>query len=73
MKEDKLKPDDVDAPMRKRCCCNCGRNIRIPNQGIIECYCKMDAHRIGYVESFTGWCRRWKGAGKKEPRQRVRR
>ena len=46
---------------RKRCCCNCERNIRreVAAHGI-ECYCEIDGHRIGYIECFEGWCRRWK-------------
>ena len=46
---------------RKRCCCNCGRNIRreVAPHGI-ECYCEIDGHYIGYIECFEGWCRRWK-------------
>ena len=46
---------------RKRCCCNCGRNIRheVAPYGI-ECYCEIDGHYIGYIECFEGWCRRWK-------------
>ena len=46
---------------RKRCCCNCERNIRheVEPHGI-ECYCEIDGHRIGYIECFEGWCRRWK-------------
>ena len=46
---------------RKRFCCNCERNIRhevAPN--VIECYCEIDGHCIGYNECFEGWCRRWK-------------
>lgn len=46
---------------RKRCCCNCERNIRhevAPH--VIECYCEIDGHYIGYIECFEGWCRRWK-------------
>lgn len=45
---------------RKRCCCNCGRNKRIEVDGTIKCYCEIDNHRIGYLECFEGWCRRWK-------------
>ena len=46
---------------RKRCCCNCERNIRheVAPHGI-ECYCEIDGYRIGYIECFEGWCRRWK-------------
>ena len=46
---------------RKRCCCNCGRNIRheVAPHGI-ECHCEIDGHYIGYIECFEGWCRRWK-------------
>ena len=43
--------------MRKRCCCNCRRNIRSGDP--IECHCEIDGHYIGYVECFEGWCRRW--------------
>lgn len=45
---------------RKRCCCNCGNNIRQGEIGYIQCHCAIDGHRIGYLESFDGWCRRWK-------------
>ena len=43
--------------MRKRCCCNCRRNIRSGDP--IQCHCEIDGHYIGYVECFEGWCRRW--------------
>ena len=43
----------------KRCCCNCRRCIRKGEPGNIETYCEIDGHYIGYVECFTGWCRRW--------------
>ena len=26
----------------------------------IENYCAIDGHLIGYIETFEGWCRRWK-------------
>ena len=46
---------------RKRCCCICGNNIRHEVEPYsIECYCEIDGHRIGYIETFEGWCRRWK-------------
>ena len=47
---------------RNRCCCNCGHNIRIKDTktGVVECRCDIDGHRIGYIETFEGWCRRWK-------------
>lgn len=48
---------------RKRFCVNCGNNIRtedIKFPGIIQNHCAIDSHRIGYVECFEGWCRRWK-------------
>lgn len=46
---------------RKRVCCNCGRNNRIRDEktGVVECRCALDGHRIGYVECFEQWCRRW--------------
>ena len=58
---------------RKRCCCNCGRNIRheVESYGI-ECYCEIDGHRIGYIECFEGWCRRWKSDPGKDVRACVR-
>lgn len=48
------------ADERKRCCCNCGRNIRQETEkyGIV-CKCEIDGHHIGYIENFEGWCRRW--------------
>lgn len=46
---------------RKRCCCNCGNNIRQEvAPAVIECHCQIDGHRIGYIQAFEGWCRRWK-------------
>ncbi len=45
---------------RKRVCCNCGRNKRIEENDGINCYCEIDNHRIGYLENFSDWCRRWK-------------
>ena len=47
---------------RKRCCCNCRHDIRVPrngNQADIECICEIDGHYIGYIECFEHWCRRW--------------
>ena len=44
---------------RKRCCCNCGHNIRSGPIGKIVCHCEMDGHYISYVMAFDGWCRRW--------------
>ena len=40
---------------RKRCCCNCRRNIRKDG----KCHCEIDGHYIGYVENFDGWCKKW--------------
>ena len=47
---------------RKRCCCNCGNNIRIKDTDgfVTHCECAIDKHYIGYLECFEGWCRRWK-------------
>ena len=45
---------------RKRVCCNCGNNKRIEEPDGINCYCSIDGHRIGYIECFEHWCRRWK-------------
>lgn len=46
---------------RKRVCCNCGNNIRKQEDDThIRCECAIDGHRIGYVECFEHWCRRWK-------------
>ena len=45
---------------RKRICCNCGHNIRTAEGRRIKCHCEIDGHYIGYVECFSGWCKRWK-------------
>lgn len=47
---------------RKRCCCNCANNIRVKGENGLVAYneCAVDGHRIGYIECFEGWCRRWK-------------
>ena len=45
--------------VRKRFCVNCGHNIREATHYGIECRCEIDNHRIGYVECFEHWCRRW--------------
>ena len=45
---------------RKRCCCNCGNCKRVDMGTYIENHCAIDGHRIGYIETFEGWCRRWK-------------
>lgn len=48
---------------RKRCCCNCGNNIRtesIKIPGIIQCHCAIDNHWISYGMSLSDWCHRWK-------------
>lgn len=44
---------------RKRCCCNCRRNIRTGKPGAVTCHCEIDGHYISYVACFDGWCRRW--------------
>lgn len=48
-------------PERKRCCCNCARCVRT-NKADSSCenHCAIDGHRIGYLETFEGWCRKWK-------------
>ena len=45
---------------RKRCCCNCGNCRRVDKGTHKENYCAIDGHYIGYIETFEGWCRRWK-------------
>lgn len=47
---------------RKRCCCNCGNDIRVKDKNgfVTHCECAIDGHHIGYIETFEGWCRRWK-------------
>jgi hypothetical protein len=55
-----MKSEEIMDKERKRVCCNCGRNKRIKeNDGNINCYCEIDNHRIGYLENFSDWCRRW--------------
>lgn len=45
---------------RKRVCCNCGNCKRVDEGTYVETYCAIDGHRIGYIECFEHWCRRWK-------------
>lgn len=46
---------------RKRCCCNCANDIRTKDEnGNVECHCAIDGHRICYIDTFEGWCIRWK-------------
>lgn len=46
--------------MSVRKCVNCGHNIREKaDDGSIVCRCEIDSHRIGYIECFECWCRRW--------------
>lgn len=43
-------------------CCNCRHNIQCPQDGDrakIKCYCELDNHYIGYVESMEYWCKHW--------------
>lgn len=47
---------------RKRCCVNCGNNIRTTYEKPffnVVCRCQLDGHRIGYIECFEGWCKHW--------------
>lgn len=44
---------------RKRCCCNCRRNVRVEEHGGVNCYCDVDGHYISYVACFDDWCRHW--------------
>lgn len=45
---------------RKRCCCNCGNCRRVTKGNHKENYCDIDGHYIGYIDTFEGWCKRWK-------------
>lgn len=61
MPEFTLKLVSAEENEKKRCCCNCGNNIRYENsRGNIECKCAIDGHHIGYVQCFECWCRRWR-------------
>ena len=45
---------------QKRFCVNCGHNVRKESAPFcISCYCEIDGHRIGYLESFEYRCRQW--------------
>lgn len=44
---------------KDRVCCNCRHNTRIAQKTYIDCNCDIDGHRIGYVQGFDSWCRRW--------------
>lgn len=39
-----------------RCCCSCGHNKRIDQDGYIVCHCDKDDHYIGYISNFTQVC-----------------
>ena len=39
----------------ERCCCTCDRNKRKDG----GCYCEIDGHYIGYIETFEHSCRRY--------------
>ena len=45
---------------RKRCCCNCGNCLRVDKGTYRENHCAIDGHYIGYIQTFEGWCRKWK-------------
>ena len=47
-------------------CCNCRHNIRKGEIGSIECYCDIDNHYIGYIDTFEHWCRHWAKEKKNE-------
>ena len=57
---------------RKRCCCNCGNNIRYEVMKHIECKCAIDGHHIGYVQCFECWCRRWRKERKWDKQRDIR-
>ena len=43
-----------------RCCCTCDRNKRIKEEsGHISCVCKIDGHRISYMDVFEHSCRNY--------------
>lgn len=44
---------------RTRCCCNCRHNMRCDQPEGIQCFCEIDGHWMGYIETMTGWCKRW--------------
>ena len=49
--------------LKKRCCCNCGNNLRIQdpqNFAAIQTRCAVDHHYISYTENFEGWCHHWR-------------
>ena len=59
-----IKPDFVelleeDAP--EKACISCVHNIRIPRSAmehyLVDCYCEIDNHYIGYCENWDCTCR----------------
>ena len=42
-------------------CCNCRHCIRVRDEQSRFLYneCEIDKHRIRYINTFEGWCRRW--------------
>ena len=52
----KIVVDDSPCELPKRRCINCG-NREVNG---IHSTCKIDGSRIGYVDTWDRWCRRWK-------------
>ena len=48
----------------KRCCGNCGNDIRSGHDIDVVCTCKADGHRIDQDAFHEHWCPRWKGQEK---------
>ena len=55
-----MQVDDMKSKI-DRCCCTCGRNIRVQDENgmVTRCECAIDGHYIGYVASFEHSCRRY--------------
>ena len=55
----KLKVFASDTARSNRCCGNCGnRDHTLTKLGAFAC--KVDGHRVGYLDCSLFWCRHWK-------------
>lgn len=54
---DGLKVYASDKLREGRCCGSCGNREPVGN---CQSVCKIDGHRIGYIDCDFCWCRKWK-------------
>ncbi len=55
----------VKIESRRKNCCNCGHNIRIPRGKGVACICELDDSYISFNQCFSRWCPKWTKEEKK--------